>query len=463
MKYYLSILLLIVSGIFLHACAESPDVEKVQDGISDQHIRFAVDQIDNYYSDQYQRGKFNGNILIAYKGEIIYQKSMGWAVKSSGEKLVNDSKFQLASTSKPFTATAILLLYEKGKIGLDDDIRKYISNFPYKGITVRLLLSHQSGLPDYTDYKKYFKKKYIDNQDVIDMFVKYRPKIQSSPNTKFKYNNSNYVVLALLVEKISELSFSDFVEENIFKPLGMKNTWAWHPTQAKKEHQTYGYEGNWVLRQPDLFDGALGDKGIYSTTEDLLKWDQSWYNHTLLKPSTIKMAYTPQTDNSDGNNYGLGWRMKTLEDGKRLIYHNGWWHDYNLVFKRFVDDSVTIIILSNKLNMEVYHTDFVENVLLGPRNPDEEILPEKNYFAERKKIDNPQPFTNVKDDNEFSTLEEIKNSVSQSIAQSKYYIVKRGDTLYNIATRMNITVDMLKNLNKLKTATIFLGQRLIVN
>ena len=452
MKYYLTVILFIVSGIFLHACAESNVLDEVQEGISDEQIRTAVDRIDDYYTDLFQRAKFNGNILIAYKGDIIYEKSMGYAVKSTGEKLNNKSKFQLASTSKPFTATAILILYEKGQLDLDDYVTKYVSNFPYKKVTIRHLLSHQSGIPDYLNLKKLFHKKYISNQDVLEMFAKYKPKALSSPNTRFKYNNSNYVVLAALVEKISGQSFSDFCDENIFEPLGMKDTWVWHPTQAKKEYQTYGYKSNWVLRQPDLFDGAHGDKGIYSTTEDLLKWDQSWYNHTLLKKSTIEQAYTAQTNNSDGNNYGLGWRMKTLEDGKRLIYHNGWWHDYNLVFKRFVDDSLTIIILSNKLNMDVYHTDIAENALFGPR------IPEENLYADKSLEIILHPF-NQEESNKISDL---KNTISQSVINSKYYIVKRGDTLYNIAKKMDLTVDMIKKLNKMTTATIFLGQQLLI-
>ncbi|MCO5232424.1 MAG: serine hydrolase [Chitinophagales bacterium] len=436
-------------------------------------LQNSVSDIDQYYTSLYQSGKFNGNILIAYKGEPIYKKSLGYAVKATGERLNQVSSFQLASTSKPFTAAAILILYERGKLDIDDLVTTFYPNFPYKGVTIRHLLSHRSGLPDYLNYGASFgKKTYISNQDVMNMFAQKRPGRLAAPNTVFKYNNSNYAVLAALVENISGESFSDFCKENIFDPLKMKNTWVWHPSQERKEGQTYGYNAFWKPRSSDMFDGVAGDKGVYSTTEDLLKWDLSWSNNTLLKSSTIQAAYEGQTKGHSGKDYGLGWRTTDLQEGKKIIYHNGWWHDYNIVFKRFIDDSLTIIIMSNKYNQSIYNTGFVENTILKDGEfKDYNILsPQYALNEEENRIDfniHYHPFSyppseKNSDVNTGKTPPTI-NSHSTANSGSKYYVVKKGDTLFNISQRFNITVEALKKWNRMASANIQLGQKLLID
>ncbi|MCO5231748.1 MAG: serine hydrolase [Chitinophagales bacterium] len=439
-------------------------------------IQNSVSSIDKYYTSLNQSGKFNGNILIAYKGETIYKKSLGYAIKSTGERLTQESSFQLASTSKPFTAAAILILFERGKLNLDDLVTDFYSDFPYKGVTIRHLLSHRSGLPDYLNYGALFgKKSYISNQDVMDMFASKRPKRLAAPNTVFKYNNSNYAVLAALVEHISGESFAEFCKENIFDPLKMKNTWVWHPTQERKKGQTYGYNASWTPRKSDMFDGVAGDKGVYSTTEDLLKWDQSWTNNTLLKATTIHAAYEGQTKGNSKKDYALGWRTNTLQDGKRMIYHNGWWHDYNIVFKRYIDDSLTIIIMSNKYNQSVYNTDYVENSILKDNNYNDFNITEPLYAVnlEENMIEyNIQyhPFSfppnPLEKEINANSVKKAPNPASPSTTpntESKYYVVKKGDTLFNISQRFNITVETLKKWNKMASANIQLGQKLLID
>ncbi len=206
---------------------------------ADISIQKSIANIDRYYNSLYQSGKFNGNILISFKGNTIYKKSFGYAVKDSREKLNIESSFQLASTSKPFTAAAILQLYEQGKLDLEDLVSDYYPGFPYK-VTIRNLLSHRSGLPDYMNCGSLFpKKKYLTTQDVMTMFVQRKPRALTSPNAVFKYNNSNYAILAALVEKISGEDFDQYCDVHIFKPLGMKSTWVWHPEQSMKKGQTY--------------------------------------------------------------------------------------------------------------------------------------------------------------------------------------------------------------------------------
>ncbi len=217
-----------------------------------------------------------------------------------------------------------------------------------------------------------------------------------------------------------------------------------------------------------MFDGVHGDKGIYSTAEDLLKWDQSWYDNTLLKASTIQLAYKGQTRGSSGKDYGLGWRTKDLENDKRLVYHNGWWHDYNIVFKRFIDDSLTIIILCNKYNQSVYKTEFLETALLEKSNLFDTNLNKVLYankededddVEENKTIIELNPFNYITNNTVVSTTS--KTSDNQN-SKSNYYVVKKGDTLFNISQRFNVTIETLKKWNKMATANIQLGQNLLI-
>ncbi|HZH68228.1 MAG TPA: serine hydrolase [Chitinophagales bacterium] len=425
------------------------------------YTKESISKIDEYYTSLHNRGVFNGNILIAHKGQPIYQKSLGYAVKSTGEKLTSQSTFQLASTSKPFTATAILILHERGQLDIDDVVSKYFPDFPYKRVTIRHLLSHRSGIPDYMKLGSFFNQKFISNEDVMQMFARHRPRALHSANGVFKYNNSNYVVLAALVEKISGDSFADFLHDNIFRPLGMNSTWVWHPTQKRKKGQTYGYNRSWVPRTPDKYNGTSGDKGIYSTAEDLLKWDLAWHNCNLLKEETILDAYEEQSPRVNDRNYGLGWRTKQLEGGKKMIYHNGWWNDYNIVFKRFIDDELTIIILSNKYNRSVYDTEFAESLLFRESEPQHN----ESFYADNVSIGSimkEQAIPNLTPFNYSPESETASTASADDHNTPTYYTVKRGDTLYQIAQKFNLSVSRLKQLNKIVSTKILLGQRLVI-
>jgi len=474
MRYLILFIFTFIGGAFyLQAEGLPSDNNFLVKDSADASIQKSVSNIDKYYSSLFQSGKFNGNILISYKGNTIYKKSFGYAVKDSREMLNAESSFQLASTSKPFTAAAILQLYEQGKLSLEDLVSDYYPGFPYK-VTIRNLLSHRSGLPDYMDCAGLFPKKtYLSNQDVMDMFIQRRPRALTSPNAVFKYNNSNFAILAALVEKISGEDFDQYCEENIFEPLGMKNTWVWHPEQSRKKGQTNGYNASWTLRRPDMFDGVHGDKGVYSTAEDLLKWDQSWNNHQLLKATTVKAAYEGQSKGSSGKDYGLGWRTKELDNNKKMIYHNGWWHDYNIVFKRFIDDSLTIIILSNKFNQAIYKTEYVETALLEKNNFFDTNLnkvlyakkeDEEDDVEENKSIIELNPFNYITNNTIVST--NSKSSDNQNLVKNSklnVYVVKKGDTLFNIAQKFDITIETLKKWNKMATANIQLGQKLFID
>lgn len=317
-----------------------------------------IAQLDNYYRSQVRAG-FNGGVLVAQGGKVVYERYFGWGSRENLAPFNANSSSQLASVSKTFTGAAILYLYDHKYINLDDHVTQYIKEFPYPNVTIRMLLDHRSGLPDYTKWvplHNHDTKTPIDNEKMLKMMVAYHPRQEFRPNTRFKYCNTNYAVLALIVERVTEMSYADFMSRYIFQPLGMQHTFVYDPLRGLPQGAAMNYKRNWV-REPDMFaDGVYGDKGIYSTPQDMLRWDQSFYQNRLLNNQTIELAYGPCSFEKPGiKNYGLGWRMLCYANGNKVIYHNGWWHGNNTSFYRFIRENMTIVILGNKFNNAIYH------------------------------------------------------------------------------------------------------------
>src|SRR4029078_3407377 len=262
----------------------------------------------------------------------------------------------LASVSKTFTAMAVLKLIELGKLSLDDDVKKFFPGFPYDHITIKLLLNHRSGLPNYIYFMEQLgwdQSRHCYNNDVVDYLIQYKPPITSLPDTHFSYCNTNYALLGLIIEKVSGKSYSEFLQDIFFTPLHMFDTYVFSMADSASAMPSYDWKG----RQERLtyLDTGFGDKNIYSTPEDLLKWDQALYTNQIFNEKTLEQAYTPYSNEKPGiRNYGYGWRMHVYPDGKKIIYHNGWWHGSNTVFIRMIQDSVTIIVLGNKYNRAIY-------------------------------------------------------------------------------------------------------------
>lgn len=317
--------------------------------------RKIINSIDSFYAIERSKG-FNGSVLIGHKGKIIYERYMGTADIRTGAKWNRGSNSQLASTSKPFTATAILFLHQEGFLNINDPVNKYIKDFPYPEITIKMLLNQRTGLPDYTKMGNivWKSKAPMYNRDLMEYFVRNKPKLGFKADTKFQYSNTNYAFLASIVEVVSKMRFKDFMKEIIFEPLGMTNTYVFDAEESWHVNSTTSYRANFSIFPNTFQDGIYGDKGIYSSVIDMYKWDQSFYNNTILSVETQRMAYQGYSYESKGNkNYGLGWRMIETDTSK-LIYHNGWWHGNNTVFYRFIADNFTIIILGNKYNTNIY-------------------------------------------------------------------------------------------------------------
>jgi CubicO group peptidase (beta-lactamase class C family) len=301
---------------------------------------------------------FNGGILIAKNGTIVYENYVGYKDRRTKEPLTSTTPLQIASTGKTFTAAAVLKLVQEGRLNLNDDISKFFPGFPYPGITVKLLLNHRSGLPNYLYYLekgKWDKKQFLTNNDVLQTLITLQPPKTANPDRRFQYCNTNYVLLALIVEKLSGQPFPVYMKTNFFDPLHMDNTYVVTLSDTLQRNMSFNASGGvWAM---DYTDGPYGDKNIYSTPRDLLKWDQSLYDNTILSQKILDSAFTPYSNERPSmHNYGLGFRLLNLKNGKKVIYHNGHWHGFNSAFARLPDEKATIIILGNKYNSSIYTT-----------------------------------------------------------------------------------------------------------
>lgn len=309
-----------------------------------------------FYDSMFNNDAFNGAFLVAKSGHIVYERYRGTRHLYQQDTIDANTAFHIASTSKTFTAMGILKLYEEGKLSLEDGLQQYFPNFPYPNITIKMLLNHRSGLPNYAyfmDPKQWSAGKRVTNRDVLEAIIQNKPGLSFPVGKRFSYSNTNYVLLALIIEQVSGKTYHQFMYDTFFAPLGMQHTKVFEWKDSATATPSYRWNGR--LEPYTYLDETYGDKNIYSTARDLLKWDQALYNQKLFKSSTLEAAFAPYSFEKPGrNNYGLGWRMHLLPDNKKVIYHNGWWHGNNASFYRVVSDSITIIVLGNKYNQRIY-------------------------------------------------------------------------------------------------------------
>lgn len=346
------------SGIGKEAVKKEPVLNALpaKPALSEEEKKKYHDLVSYFLERNLLRGSFNGAILVAKNGVPVYERYVGFRDLRTRDSITADTKFQIASTSKPFTAAAVLQLVQQGKLDLNAPVSQFFPGFPYPDVTVKTLLNHRSGLPNYLYYMEkgnWNRQQLATNNDVINTLVSWQPPKAYRTNSNFNYCNTNYVLLASIVEKVSGLSFPEYMKQHIFEPLGMTNTYV-HTIQdsARTTPSFDGYGGLWQL---DFSDGPYGDKNVYSTPRDLLKWDQSWYTNTLLDKALMDSAFTAYSNERPSqHNYGLGWRLLNIPNGKKIIYHHGRWHGFNSAFARLTDENVTIIMITNRFNRNVY-------------------------------------------------------------------------------------------------------------
>jgi CubicO group peptidase (beta-lactamase class C family) len=331
-------------------------------------------QIDAIFSSLKSSDAPGAAVLVVYNGKAVFRRGYGVADLRTMHPIDAQTNFRLASFTKQFTAACIMLLARDGKLHYDDHLTDFFPDFPAygKAITVRNLLNHTSGLEDYEELmmKQYSNTPPEKIPQILDAGVLKLLEQQAStkfpPGSKWEYSNSGYAVLAMIVEKVSGKPFGQFLQERIFTPLKMTNTLAYEKGKNEVPHRAYGHTGSasikagnrWQETDQSPTSAVLGDGGIYSSIDDLEKWDRALRLHTLLTENEMKPALSPVQPTSgpamfdDGKpvNYGFGWFLSPYRQHKRMS-HDGSTIGFLTTIQRFPDDNLTIIVLANRVDV----------------------------------------------------------------------------------------------------------------
>jgi CubicO group peptidase (beta-lactamase class C family) len=311
---------------------------------------------------------FSGVVLLAKGGRPIYHRAFGYQNFVTKEKVDTASVFELASVSKQFTAMIIMQLKEENKLNFDDGIEKYLGQLHYGNITIRNLLNHTSGLPDYQAImdEHWDKSKVAGNEDIIEYLNKYHPPKLFDPGTKDEYSNTGYVLLASIAERVSGEDFIERSRNRIFRSLEMNTTdirtlseksvmenFAWGHIYVAEE-QRYVQADSFPSSNYTIWLGNRKGPGrISSTSSDLLRWDRALYSERIIKQLTLEEAFTPARLNNDSlSYYGFGWDIRTSPNGKRIVRHNGDNPGYKTQIIRHLDEDKTLIVLCNNAHKE---------------------------------------------------------------------------------------------------------------
>ena len=311
-----------------------------------------VEKTEAWLEKLHQSGNFNGFILAIKDDEVLISNCWGYTDASRTRKLTPQSSMRLASVSKQFTAAAILVLAEQGKIGIDDPVASRLDGFPFEDVTIRHLLNMSSGLPDcYMELAEKHRDKVgecLTNSDVTKLIIAYPPTRSAPVNAEHSYSNTSYVLLAGIVESVSGISFEQFLTDEIFDPLGMKNSRVWNLVSeiepGLEQAKSFLVNEN---QSPDFLDGVAGDGAVFCSLEDFEIWNQFWRGNELVSEELMKQAFVqPTLANGSKSDYGFGWVIQG--DGH---WHNGAWlgartftHQDDDFYLVVVDNSSSLII-----------------------------------------------------------------------------------------------------------------------
>lgn len=319
--------------------------------LASSQITAKPDAIDSILTYLHDRHLFSGVVLVAEEGKIVHQKALGWSNAETGKPLNIQSAFNLASISKQFYAMMVMILQEQDKLEYDDPVQKHLPAFPYPKITIRQIMNQVSGLPEYFGMaaRDMNFADTLTNQSLLDLLSRNQPPVVFEPGERWQYSNTNYTTLASLIEVVSGKPVDQFFKTSITDPLGLQNTYIYNLKLGEApDSRVYGfrYEGGKIVKNDLIrFDGIIGDGNIYSSAEDLLKWDQALYTEELVKASTFQEAITPaKLNNGEATSYGFGWFIS--EDGK-VASHTGGWVGFRNILVRYLEDNRTLVVLSN--------------------------------------------------------------------------------------------------------------------
>ncbi len=312
-----------------------------------ENIERSIDEIFLEFNDTTP----GASVAVVKENNIIYQRGFGLANLESKNKIDPKTNFRLASITKQFTALSIMLLENEDKLSFDDPIEKYFPEFPiYKSeITIKNILQHTSGILAYEDYMSDTLTTQLKDKDVLDILMR-QDSTYFPPGTEHRYSNSGYAILALIIEKVSDKSYAQFLRERVFIPLEMNNSVAFENGISTINNRAFGYTKNdsgFVFADQSLTSAVLGDGGIYSSTIDLIKWDSSFDNATLLKREKLNTAFEKTVlQNGEVADYGFGWRLDPYKDHIRH-YHTGGTSGFSNIYMKLPEFDLTIIVLIN--------------------------------------------------------------------------------------------------------------------
>ncbi|TDQ06175.1 serine hydrolase domain-containing protein [Pedobacter metabolipauper] len=441
-----------------------------------------TDKLDSLFNQLNKDSLISGSVLIAEFGKPVYERSFGYA--NLEKKQVNgaQTKFELASVSKQFTAMAIMQLEERGKLKYSDKIQMYFPKLPYADITVKDLLQHTSGLPDFLGWSSDMVniKKMNTNQDILLALEKHVKKLAFKPKDQFSYSNTNYVLLALIVEKVSGTPFNVYLDQHIFIPLSMKNTKVYAPRgKVKIPDFALGYvydavkqtfvvsDSLYANQYVYYFDGVAGPYGISSTVGDLLKWDNALYTEKIIKKVNQDRGYIPARLNDgkpaalSGLPYGFGWLIMPPNKKTGQVYmHSGGYPGYQTIISRYPEKHKTIILLTNKWNVvSIYLLNkAIENILFNEPFVIPTRLPYKKSVqltaAQIKAVEGTY-FIKMAPQVKFQITSELDKVYAQLSGQPKVEIYAENNTefFYTVVeARLKFTLD---NLGMAKSLVLF--------
>lgn len=339
-------------------------------------------EVDKLMSAMHERGQFNGAILVAQQGEIIYRKAFGKANFETGADFTPETPSNIGSVTKQFTAMAIMTLGERKNLSYDDPISKYIPEFSrsakFSKITLRNLLTHTSGLPDYGDLA--IDDSGLDQKGLIAALLK-REDVLAKPGLKYRYSNPGYALLGIVVERVSGKPLGDFLEQEIFKPVGMSNTFVYDSYEKKNARTAVGY-GQFGQVDDGGPTSIPGDGGMYSTVVDLFRWDQALYTDRLVHQPALAEAFSPGKVEEGTSTYGFGWNIAS-ESGNKYLWHQGNQAGFRAFIGRWLTDKTTVIMLTNKGNSKRLDISAaIRNILAGKPY----VLPKRSGAEELYRI-----------------------------------------------------------------------------
>ncbi|MFC3552155.1 serine hydrolase domain-containing protein [Lysobacter cavernae] len=303
---------------------------------------------------EYQGNVPGASVLVVRDGAPIVRRSYGLADVEAGIAVTPATNYRLASVSKQFTAASILLLAQDGRLQLDDSARKWLPSLPdaAKAITIRQLLTHTSGLVDYEDVMDPASTVQVHDADVLKL-LEAQDRTYFAPGSDYRYSNSGYALLALIVERSSGRRYASFLHERIFVPLGMTGSVAYEQGVSQVAHRAYGHSnenGHWARTDQSPTSAVLGDGGIYSSIDDLARWDAALYDSHLLQPEWLRQAFTPATATDDSEvEYGFGWRITD-----ETLWHSGETIGFRNVIVRYPQRCLSVVVLTNRNDPEPY-------------------------------------------------------------------------------------------------------------